>query len=120
MHRRTGSDAWEGVEAVAYLNPEVAGVLKHELIGPAEGAAHYRVRHFSVPPGGRTALESHPHDHGVVLLSGRARVTLGDARHDVGPGDAVYVGGDELHCFEAVGEEPLHFICVSPPRDTAH
>jgi quercetin dioxygenase-like cupin family protein len=117
VHRRTGPDAWEGVKAVAYRDPEVAGVLQHELIGPAEGAPHYRVRHFSVPAGGRTARESHPHDHGVVLLSGRARVTLGDADHEVGPGDAVYVAGGELHCFEALGDEPLQFICVSPPRD---
>jgi hypothetical protein len=23
--------------------------------------------------------------------------------------------GDELHCFEAIGDEPLGFICVIPP-----
>jgi hypothetical protein len=28
----------------------------------------------------------------------------------------VYVGPDELHCFEAVGEAPLGFLCVAPPR----
>jgi quercetin dioxygenase-like cupin family protein len=91
-------------------------VVKHELIGPGEGAPHYRVRHFSVPAGGRTARESHPHDHGVVLLSGRARVTLGSEQHEVGPGDAVYVPSGELHCFETLGDEPLRFICVSPPH----
>jgi mannose-6-phosphate isomerase-like protein (cupin superfamily) len=30
--------------------------------------------------------------------------------------DVVYVSGDELHCFEALGKEPLQFLCVSPPK----
>ena len=41
----------------------------------------------------------------------------GVEKHEpIGPGDVVYVGGDELHCFEALGDEPLGFICVAPPR----
>jgi mannose-6-phosphate isomerase-like protein (cupin superfamily) len=51
-----------------------------------------------------------------VILAGRARVTLGDAIAEAGVGDVVYVEGDELHCFEALGEEDLGFICVAPPR----
>jgi quercetin dioxygenase-like cupin family protein len=118
IHRRTGSHSWQGVEVVAYDDPSLVGVEKHELIGPAEGARDYRVRYFHVPAGGRTARERHPHDHGVVIVSGRARVTLGDQVHEVAEGDTVYVAGDELHCFEALGDEPLGFICVTPPRRT--
>ena len=116
IHRRTGEREWEGVDAVAYDDPAVAGVEKRELIGPADGAPHYRVRHFHVPAGARTARESHPHDHGVMIVGGRARVTLGDEQHELGAGDVVYVAGDELHCFEALGDEPLQFVCVSPPQ----
>jgi mannose-6-phosphate isomerase-like protein (cupin superfamily) len=52
----------------------------------------------------------------VVIVTGRARVTLGDAVHEVGEGDVVYVPGDELHCFEALDERPLGFVCVVGPR----
>jgi quercetin dioxygenase-like cupin family protein len=114
IHRRAGS-GWEGVVPRAYDDPSLQGVEKHDLIGVPEGALHYRVRYFHVPAGGRTARERHPHDHGVVILSGRARVTLGDEIHEVAEGDVVYVGPDELHCFEAVGDEPLGFLCVAPP-----
>jgi quercetin dioxygenase-like cupin family protein len=113
IHRRTGSHSWQGVEAVAYDDPSVAGVEKHELIGPAEGARDYRLRYFHVPAGARTARDRHRHDHGVVIVSGRALVTLGDEVQEVAEGDSVYVAGDELHCFEALGDEPLGFICVS-------
>jgi quercetin dioxygenase-like cupin family protein len=111
VHRRRPDGSWDGVQPQGY---EHDGVEKHELIGPADGAGSYRVRHFRVEAGARTALERHPHDHGVVIQSGRALVTLGDERHELGPGDVVYVGGDELHCFEALGDEPLGFICVVP------
>jgi len=115
VHRRRADGSWEGVVRQAYDHADLVGVEKHELIGPADGADRYRVRYFHVPAGGRTALERHAHDHGVVIERGRARVTLGDERHELGPGDVVYVAGDELHCFEALGDEPLGFICVAPP-----
>ena len=127
IHRRFGapetgaerpSGSWEGVPVQGYHDPSLAGVRKHELIGEAEGAREYRVRYFEVPAGGRTARERHPHDHGVMIVTGRARVTLGHETHEVGEGDVVYVAGDELHCFEALGEEPLGFVCVVGPRRT--
>jgi quercetin dioxygenase-like cupin family protein len=114
IHRRRADGSWEGVAPARYDDPAVAGVEKHELIGRTDGARSYRVRYFHVPAGGRTALERHPHDHGVVISTGRAAVTLGDERHELGPGDVVYVAGGELHCFEALGDEPLGFICVAP------
>jgi quercetin dioxygenase-like cupin family protein len=119
IHRRSDSPAgpaWDGVPAQDYPDPALAGVRKHELIGEAEGARQYRMRVFVVPPGGRTACERHPHDHGVMIVSGRARVTLGESIHEVGTGDVVYVAGEELHCFETLGERPLEFVCVVGPR----
>ena len=52
----------------------------------------------------------------MIIVAGRARVTLGDEEHEVGVGDVVYVSGDEVHCFQALGDEPLQFLCVSPPK----
>jgi quercetin dioxygenase-like cupin family protein len=117
IHRRAGAaGGWDGVEPQAYDDPSLAGVRKHELIGEAEGASQYRMRYFEVPAGGRTARERHAHDHGVMIVSGRARVTLGDQVHEVGEGDVVYVAGDELHCFEALDDATLGFVCVVGPR----
>ena len=112
IHRRSSGAGWEGVTPQAYDDPSLAGVRKHELIGEAEGARQYRVRYFEVPPGGRTARERHAHDHGVMIVSGRARVTLGEQTHEVAEGDVVYVAGEELHCFETLGDVPLGFVCV--------
>jgi quercetin dioxygenase-like cupin family protein len=115
VRHRQSERSWDDVEPAAYDHPELAGVERHDLIAGGDGAPNYHVRYFHVEPGKRTAREHHPHDHGVVIQRGRARVTLGDDVHEVGPGDVVYVSGDELHCFEAIGDEPLGFICVIPP-----
>jgi quercetin dioxygenase-like cupin family protein len=121
IHRRSGPSGpgWEGVEPRAYDDPALSGVRKHELIGEAEGASQYRMRYFEVPAGGRTARERHSHDHGVMIVAGRARVTLGSETHEVSEGDVVYVAGDELHCFEALGDGPLGFVCVVGPRSAS-
>ncbi len=120
IHRRAGAaGGWDGVEPQAYGDPSLAGVRKHELIGEAEGASQYRMRYFEVAAGGRTARERHAHDHGVMIVAGRARVTLGDETHELGVGDVVYVSGDELHCFEALGDTPLGFVCVVGPRSAS-
>jgi len=113
--RRRSEQGWQGVAPQEYPDQALAGVRKHELIGPQDGARHYRLRYFEVPPGGRTARERHPHDHGVMIVAGRARVTIGEQVHELGVGDVVYVAGNELHCFEALGETPLGFVCVASP-----
>jgi quercetin dioxygenase-like cupin family protein len=111
VHRRQPDGSWQDVPT----RPYGMHIRRHELIGPADGAPHFRVRYFEVPPGDSTTVERHEHDHGVLIQQGRARVTLGNDTHDLGPGDVVYVEPNELHSFEAVGDETLGFICVAPP-----
>lgn len=105
---------WEGATEKDYQAPDVKGVTAKVLIGPAEGAPHFRIRYFRVQPGGCTSLDQHPHEHGVFILHGRASVVLGDDEVEVGPRDVVYVPGDEVHQFRALGDEPLGFLCVIP------
>ena len=75
IHRQTGERDWDGVEAVGYDDPVVAGVEKRELIGPADGAPHYRLRHFHVPAGGRTFTVEDP-------ATGEALTEVADASPD--------------------------------------
>jgi quercetin dioxygenase-like cupin family protein len=117
VHRFQGEENgfdWEGVTEQTYEAADVVGTSAKVLIGPAEEAPHFRVRYFRVAPGGQTSLDRHPHEHGVFILHGRASVRLGDDEVQVGPRDVVYVPGDEVHQFRAVGDEPLGFLCVIP------
>jgi quercetin dioxygenase-like cupin family protein len=120
IHRFTGTDDshdWENATHREYDVPGVVGASGKILIGKAHGAENFVFRYFHVLPGGNTVFDQHPHDHGVMILHGRARVILGEEEHEVGPRDLVYISPNEVHQFFAIGEEPLGFLCVIPPKD---
>jgi quercetin dioxygenase-like cupin family protein len=117
IHRRSGTgDAyvWEDVPLKDYPSGVSLGASVRWLIGRAEGAPHFAMRYFEVQPGGHTALDNHPHDHGVLVLRGQAEVLLGEQKSVVGAGDVVYIPGGETHQFHTQGDEPFGFICVIP------
>jgi quercetin dioxygenase-like cupin family protein len=91
-----------------------AGATRRILVGQDEGNTDFIIRYFTIPPGGHSSLEHHPHQHGVVVVQGAGRVLLGDAWEAIGVGDAVFIGHDELHQLQADPSGPLGFICVIP------
>ncbi len=121
VHRQIGKNGnflWEGVPVEPYRGGGVSeGSCRTVLIGPQEGAQHFAIRYFEIPPRGQSSFEDHLHDQGVVILRGRARVLLGWEMHEVGPGDAIYIPQNEQHQFENVSDEPLGFLCVIPSKE---
>lgn len=113
-----GELRWQGVPLTAY-GPENSGAdraTRQVLIGPKEDAPNFHMRYFAVQPGGHTSLDSHPHDHGVYVIHGAALLRLGDEEHEISTGDVVYIPGNEVHQFFALGDEPFGFLCVVPAR----
>jgi quercetin dioxygenase-like cupin family protein len=108
---------WEGVAQRDYADSGFEGVVKHVLIGSEDGAPNFVVRYFQVAPGKSSRLEQHPHEHGVIILQGRAKVQINDEFFEVGANDAVFISGNDLHQLTTLGEEPLGFICVIPRKD---
>ena len=110
---------WANISEQVYESAKVRGVSVRWLIGAAEGAAHFAVRYFEIEPGGRTSLDRHKHDHGVVVLRGRGEVLLGEEVAEISFGDVVYVSPEEVHQFRCGGDEPLGFLCVIPAQRSA-
>lgn len=120
VHRFTGEEGnlnWEGAIPRAYTKPGTKGAGGKVLIGKTDGARQFILRYFRVEPGGWTARESHPHDHSIFILHGRARVLLGSDEVEVGPRDAVYISPGETHQLRPLGNEPLGFLCIVPPKE---
>jgi quercetin dioxygenase-like cupin family protein len=109
VRRRAGDWSWEGVAAREYAS----GAQRHTIIGAGEGARDVELRYFRIPAGGASAFESHPHEHAIVILHGRAEALLGEEVAEVGPGDAVFVASQEPHQLTVVGDEPLGFLCTA-------
>ena len=72
-----------------------------------------------LPPGARAGVHVHSRTEELFLvLSGRARIQLGDEHVEVGPGDAVLTGFGGTQGVEAIGDEPYRMLVVEalPPR----
>ncbi len=113
-----GELRWQDVPVSAYgpENSRADRATLQILIGIGEQSPHFHMRYFAVQPGGYTSLDQHAHDHGVYILHGRARLRLSNEEHELQTGDVVYIPGNEVHQFFAVGDEPFGFLCVVPAK----
>lgn len=85
------------------------------LVGPAEGAANFVLRKFTLEPGGVIPLHRHPHvEHEQYVLSGRIRLTLGGSVQEVTAGDVVFIPAGVPHRYDNPGPETAEFLCVVP------
>lgn len=96
------------------MDGEARGVTMRVLLSPEDGARNFIMRLFSVEPGGRTPLHSHPWEHEVFVLAGNGIVVSESGENSIEPGSAVYISPGEKHCFRNTGREELRFICVVP------
>lgn len=71
------------------------------------------MKRITVNPGGRLSLQSYPHrpEHWVIV-TGAAKVTIGDDEKTVLAGGSVYVPLGSIHRIENIGDAPLVFIEV--------
>jgi quercetin dioxygenase-like cupin family protein len=114
-HRQGENWLWENSDVLTYTSNQAT---KQVLVGHEDGAHNFEVRCFVIPPRGFSSLDRHQHDHGVLILQGRARVQLGEEFSEVGEGDVVYIPGFETHQFENLTDAPFAFLCIIPPKPT--
>lgn len=66
------------------------------------------IEHFVKPPGHSSPNHAHPSAQILVVLEGKLAITVGDETQELGPGDTVFLSGDEPH----VVSNPLDTISV--------
>jgi mannose-6-phosphate isomerase-like protein (cupin superfamily) len=75
--------------------------------------AGYVVKRIRVTPGGRLSLQRHQHRaEQWTVVSGVARVTVGEQLLDLGPGQSVAVPHGAIHRMENFGAEDMVLIEV--------
>lgn len=97
--------------------PVKAGVATEMqvLVGPGEGAPNFVLRRFIMGTGGGMPKHTNEVEHEQYVLRGRARITIGDDVHEVGPDHTLYIPAGAPHSYEVV-EAPFEFLCVVPNR----
>jgi len=92
----------------------VKGVSMRMMVGRADSAPNFSMRHFTVEPGGCTPHHSHNYEHEVFIVEGTARVEEDGTFHQVKAGDALFVPANVTHQFVNTGAQPLKFLCMVP------
>lgn len=112
--------AIEGHEQQTVTMEGASGAKMRMLIGPAEQASNFHMRHFEVAPGGYTPHHRHDYEHEIVILKGAGVAQSERGDRSFRAGDVIYVPANEMHQFKNPGDQPLEFICLIPaPRDCA-
>jgi quercetin dioxygenase-like cupin family protein len=113
-----------------------SGVVKHEgdveqievaagtatvrrvLIGPDDEAHNFFLRRFTMGEGGAMPLHTNRVEHEQYVLSGAARVRIGEKVHEVRAGDALFIPAGVPHSYQ-VTEPPFDFLCIVPAQPDA-
>ncbi|MBX3357628.1 MAG: cupin domain-containing protein [Phycisphaeraceae bacterium] len=93
--------------------PGVKDVRMAVMVGRADGAPTFSLRHFQVAPHGHSPRHSHDYEHEVFVVEGGGTVLLEGRLHDIKAGDVVFVPADREHQFTA-GNDGLRFLCLVP------
>jgi len=89
-------------------------VTMRMMVGRADGAPTFAMRHFTVEPDGHTPRHQHNYEHEVVIVEGQGRVECDGEFHDLTAGDVLFVEPNRVHQFVNVGTTPFRFLCLVP------
>jgi mannose-6-phosphate isomerase-like protein (cupin superfamily) len=67
-----------------------------------------------IPPSETLSRHRHAQAEIYYILEGTGVVEIDDQKHIVGPGTAIFIPGDAIHCFTNTGISVLRFIYTFP------
>ena len=102
--------------------------IKSEILSAGEGtsrkvlissdeAPNFAMRKFVIEPGGGIPAHTNTVEHEQYVLSGNAKIGIGDKVYEVEKDDVVYIPAGVPHWYEVTSEEPFEFLCVVPNGD---
>ncbi|MEO7093097.1 MAG: cupin domain-containing protein, partial [Polyangiales bacterium] len=84
------------------------------LATPLRGSHDTSVWRVELAPGTPATVHQVTREEVFVMLSGRARVRLGDELREASAGDAIVVPRDTPFGIETLGDEAVHALCCMP------
>ena len=91
------------------------GVTKKVLISHEE-APNFAMRCFEIQPGGSMPNHTNQVEHEQFVLSGSAKIGIGEEIVAVKKDDIVFIPADVPHWYRNSGDEPFIFLCLVPNK----
>lgn len=89
------------------------GVSMKMLLSPDE-SPNFAMRNFRIEAGGYMPLHTNTVEHEQYVISGRAKVIIGDETIEAGAGDVLLIPAGVPHSYETLGDEAYSFLCLVP------
>jgi mannose-6-phosphate isomerase-like protein (cupin superfamily) len=105
-------DAWDLAELEAAR--EASGQGYHEFVSVPDLSGGIYV----LEAGATDPQRPHTEDELYVVMSGRARVTVGGDRREIGPGTIVFVAAGVAHHFHDITERLVLVVAFGPAEDS--
>lgn len=105
-------EAWELDDLDA--TRQAAGRAYHEFISVPDLSGGLYV----LEAGAKDPQSPHTEDELYVVMSGRARVTVGDDERDVRLGSVIFVGAGVTHRFHDIEERLVLLVAFGPAEDS--
>jgi len=85
-----------------------------KMLLSAEEAPNFAMRNFIIEAGGHMPLHTNSIEHEQFVLSGRARIELGDKTIEARAGDVLLIPAGVAHSYLTLGDEAYSFLCLIP------
>lgn len=105
-------EAWELDDLDA--TRQAAGRAYHEFISVPDLSGGLYV----LEAGAKDPQSPHTEDELYVVMSGRARVTVGDDERDVRLGSVIFVGAGVTHRFHDIEDRLVLLVAFGPAEDS--
>ncbi len=86
------------------------------LLGEGDRMPNFAMRRFIMGEGGGMPRHTNTVEHEQYVLKGRARVSIGEDVHEVGPGSILYIPAGAPHDYKVL-EAPFEFLCMVPNKE---
>ncbi len=96
-------------------NPAGTGVTKQVLISSDQGP-NFAMRKFKIQAGGSMPRHTNLVEHEQFVVSGRARIGIGEEEFEVQSGDIVFIPAELPHWYQTIGDQPFEFLCLVPNK----
>jgi quercetin dioxygenase-like cupin family protein len=99
-------------------NPQKAGlgVSMKMLLSPEE-SPNFAMRNFIIEAGGHMQLHTNTVEHEQFVLSGKAKVKIGDKTIEAKEGDILLIPAGVAHSYETIGTQAYSFLCLVPKAE---
>lgn len=104
----------KNVKDIEAMNQKAGrGVSMKMLLSPDE-SPNFAMRNFRIEAGGYMPLHTNTVEHEQYVISGRAKVIIGDKVFEAGAGDVLLIPAGVPHSYETLGDEAYNFLCLVP------